>query len=258
MSDRFAEGLHYSDEGSGPAIVCLHSLAGSARMWDGLAAAAVAQGWRVVRFDARQHGRSADCGGFGIERNAQDALDLLDHLKIDRFHAVGISMGGQTAMHMALSQPERIGALVLANTSAGANPGGDRRVAGVVSRVGELGYPAFAAEYVESRMAKGRNAPGYAAYLADALAAGPEGYEAALRSIVVQDLVAAIPAIRHPALLIAADSDPSTTPEMMRRLGEGLPRAEYVELQDAGHFSCLDQPAAFQDAVLRFLARHQL
>lgn len=258
MSHRLPNGLHYCDEGAGPAIVCLHSMAGSARMWDGLAAAAVAAGRRVVRFDSRQHGASAGCGGFTIERNARDALDLLDHLHIERCDVVGISMGGQTAMHMALAQPRRIGALVLANTSAGGNPGGAKRIEGVLARIGELGYRAFAEEYVASRMAKGRQAPGFADYVADALASGPEGYEATLRSIVAQDFVAALSGITHPTLLIAADRDPSTTPDMMRRLGDGLPDARYLEVRDAGHFSCLDQPEAFQQAALRFLERHPL
>jgi 3-oxoadipate enol-lactonase len=258
MNHRLPNGLHFLDEGTGPVIVCLHSMAGSARMWDGLTAAALASGWRVVRFDARQHGESAGCGGFTIERSAQDALELLDHLQIDRCHVVSISMGGQTAMHMAVAQPQRFGALVLANTSAGANPGGAKRIAAVLSRIAGIGYQAFADEYVASRMAKGREAPGFAAYVADALVSGPDGYEATLRSIVAQDLVAVLPRIAHPALLIAADRDPSTTPEMMRRLGEGLPDAQYLELRDAGHFSCLDQPEAFQQAALRFLERHPL
>lgn len=258
MNQHLPSGLHYSDEGAGPAIICLHSMAGSARMWDGLAAGAVATGWRVVRFDARQHGRSAGCGGFSIERNAQDALDLLEHLQIERCHVVGISMGGQTAMHMAVAQPRRLGALVLANTSAGGNPGGAKRIDAVLSRIAEIGFQAFAQEYVASRMAKGREAPGFAAYVADAMVSGPDAYAAALRSIVAQDLVSVLPRIAHPALLIAADRDPSTTPEMMRRLRDGLPSAQYLELQDAGHFSCLDQPEAFQQAALGFLERNPL
>lgn len=254
MKPGLAAGFHYQDEGTGPVLLCLHSMAGSARMWDGLAAAANHDGWRVVRFDARQHGRSAACGGFSIEHNAQDACELLDHLQIDRCHVLGISMGGQTAMHMALAQPQRFASLVLANTSAGGNTGGARRMEDVRARIAEVGYRAFAEEYVQSRMAKGRDAPGYSSYLSDALTAGPEAYEATLRSIVTQDLVADLSRITHHALLIGADCDCSTTPAIMRRLGDALPDSEYMELQDAGHFSCLDQPAAFNAAVLRFIS----
>lgn len=223
-------------------------------MWDGFSRAARRQGMRVVRFDARQHGRSAAVADFSIERHAQDALALLDRLGIARCHVLGISMGGQAALHLALLQPARIATLVLANTSAGGNPGGAERLAQVQARIADLGYPAFAADYVASRLAGGRDSPHHARYLEDALLAGPQGYLACLRSIVAQDLHATLAQIRQPALLVAAAQDSSTPTSMMLRLQAQLPNARLVELAGAAHFSCLDAPGAFESAVLDFLS----
>ena len=100
----FGAELHVEDEGSGLAILCLHSLAGSLRMWD-VVAAGLRRHMRVVRFDARGHGRSAGNGNFSVERNAEDALAVADALKLPSCVVLGISMGGQTAIRAALLRP---------------------------------------------------------------------------------------------------------------------------------------------------------
>lgn len=245
--------LAFVDEGEGDAVLLLHSLAGSLHMWDMLSASLVST-HRVLRFDARGHGATRGDVPFTVKDYAGDALALLEARGIQRCAVVGISMGGQAAMWMALAAPSSVRGLVLANTSAGASAVAANRFEQACRRIDEIGYPAFAAEYVASRLAHGQNAPGYAAYLRDTLALGATRYLDTFEDILSQDLAVHLPTLAMPALLIAGDLDISTTPERMRALRGLIPESRLTELSEAGHFSCLDQPGAFLDAVQPFLA----
>ncbi|WP_321927522.1 alpha/beta fold hydrolase [Paraburkholderia guartelaensis] len=251
--DRGAHRIAFRDEGDGLPVLCLHSLAGSLRMWDG-AARVLARHYRVLRCDARGHGASTGTVPYTVEGTARDALALLDALGIARYAVLGISMGGQAAMHLALAAPHRVAALVLANTSAGALPDAQGRLAQTKARIEEIGYERFAAEYVASRFADGYASRGYADYLREALALGAQRYVATLRSILAQDLSAELWRLRVPVLLISGTADVSTTPERMRALGALLPTSRTLELEGAGHFSCLDQPAQFIAGALEFFS----
>ncbi|MGF6289714.1 alpha/beta fold hydrolase [Paraburkholderia youngii] len=251
--DLGAHSIAFVDEGRGYPVLCLHSLAGSLRMWDG-AAAELVRHYRVLRCDARGHGASTDAMSYTVEGMAHDALALLDALGITRCAVLGISMGGQAAMHLALAAPHRVAALVLANTSAGALPDAKERLAQTKARIDEIGYERFASEYVASRLADGSASSAYADYLRDALALGAQRYVATLCSILTQDLTAELSRLHVPALLVSGTADISTTPERMRALGALLPTCRTLELEGAGHFSCLDQPEQFIAGVVEFFA----
>ena len=112
--------LHYAVDGaaSAPALILSNSLGANLTMWD-RQAAQWAKRFRVVRYDQRGHGRSsAPEGDYSMEMLGRDVLALMDHLKIERADWCGISMGGMTGMWLALHAQERMGRLVLANTSA--------------------------------------------------------------------------------------------------------------------------------------------
>jgi 3-oxoadipate enol-lactonase len=245
--------IAFVDEDQGFPVLCLHSLGGSLRMWDGLAKE-LARHYRVIRCDARGHGDSTGDEPCTVEGMARDALALLDAVGITRCAVLGISMGGQAAMHLALAEPQRVAALVLANTSAGGAPDATQRLAQTRARIEEIGYERFAAEYVASRLANGTASAGYADYLRDTLALGPERYVFTLGSILAQDLTAQLSTLHVPVLLVSGSADISTTPERMRALGALLPAHRTLELEGAGHFSCLDQPEQFMTGVLEFLA----
>lgn len=110
--------IHYTDEGTGPAVLLLHGFASSADInWrrPGLVDALVEAGFRVIAPDARGHGRSDkphDPAAYANDALARDVSALLDHLGLDQVHVVGYSMGGIVGLAAATRDP-RVRSLVV-------------------------------------------------------------------------------------------------------------------------------------------------
>jgi pimeloyl-ACP methyl ester carboxylesterase len=107
--------LHYEVRGEGEPLLLLHGFFGSSADWVHLFELdELAQRYRLIMPDARGHGRTNNpSGAFTHRRCAEDALRLLDHLGVDRCKAVGLSLGGNTLLHVATRAPDRIEAMVL-------------------------------------------------------------------------------------------------------------------------------------------------
>ncbi|MCP4899601.1 MAG: alpha/beta fold hydrolase [bacterium] len=101
--------LYYELAGSGPTIVLLHGGMLDCRMWDGQMDA-LSENYRVLRYDARGHGRSDPING--EHSHYKDLAQLMDTLEVERAVIVGLSLGGRTAIDFALEYPDRIRALV--------------------------------------------------------------------------------------------------------------------------------------------------
>ena len=247
--------FHRADGSSDrPALVLSHSLGTDLAMWDPQLAAFSGR-FRVIRYDARGHGRSPVLpGSCQMEDLGRDVLALLDKLKLQRVHFCGLSMGGMVGMWLGAHAPERLLRLVLCNTAARMGPPGPwnerielvRRsgmeaiVPGVLERWFTSGFRARKPEVVEStrRML---------------LATPAEGYVACCTAIRDQDQLADLPSIRVPTLVISGLQDPATPPADGRAIAAAIPGARSVEL-DAAHLSNLEAPEAFSAAVLQFLA----
>jgi esterase len=102
--------LNFNDEGSGRPVVILHGLFGSSSNWKGIARQLSAV-CRVITVDLRNHGGSPWDDDVSYAAMADDVRELLDRLRLERAVLVGHSMGGKVAMTLALTAPERVGAL---------------------------------------------------------------------------------------------------------------------------------------------------
>jgi len=101
-----------------PALVLSNSLGTNHRLWDGQLDR-LERLFRVLRYDTRGHGDSgAPAGDYSLSRLGRDVLSLMDHVAITRAHIGGISLGGITALWLAVHAPDRVDRLVLANTAA--------------------------------------------------------------------------------------------------------------------------------------------
>lgn len=96
--------------GDGPALVLLHEGVGDSRMWD-LVWPQLAAAFRLIRYDVRGYGRSSVATQEYTLLG--DLLSVLDHFEVSSAHVTGCSMGGGTALELALAEPGRVRSLVL-------------------------------------------------------------------------------------------------------------------------------------------------
>lgn len=246
------ERLHYTIEGSGPAVLLLHSLGGSSEMWR-TTRSTLARNCTVLALDGRGHGASTARQPFTIERFAEDAEALLDELAVGRAALVGLSMGGPAAMRVALRRPERVAALVLADTFAGGRPGGAERLAATRRRIEEIGAEDFAREYTASRLRPGTAPEVVAGFARLVVRTLPDTYLDTLASITAQDLRPRLAEIGAPTLVIVGREDVSTPPALARELSDSIPGARLEIIPDANHLANLDQPERFNAILSRFL-----
>jgi len=105
-----------------PVLVLSNSLGTTLEMWDAQAQA-LAERFRLVRYDTRGHGRSdTPPGPYTIDDVGRDVVELLDHVGAERAHVAGVSLGGMTAMWLAIHAPQRVDRLVLLCTSPRMGP----------------------------------------------------------------------------------------------------------------------------------------
>jgi len=99
--------LFYKEYGDGKPVVILHGLFGFSDNWKSQAKV-LANYFRVIAVDLRNHGRSEWSDLHSYESMAHDVIETMDLLKLSQFHVIGHSMGGKVAMHLAQSHPERV------------------------------------------------------------------------------------------------------------------------------------------------------
>jgi len=253
--------LAYDDCGSGPAVVLIHGFPLCRRMWRPQVEALTAADYRVVTPDLRGFGDSeAPDGPCTMEIFADDVAGLLDYLGIERAIVGGMSMGGYVLLNLLERYPERIGAALFLVTRAAADdePGRMRRTA--LAREVAEGRPAavsgafadvlFGPETAGTRpelIAKVND------WMAAASPAGLAGGLLAMRDR--RDYTGILPSFELPALVIGAEQDRAIPAQESRVLAEKLAAAELRLIPEAGHMVNLEQPEAFNRALLEFLAR---
>ena len=251
---RLAYETHGADDA--PPLVLAHSIGTDRHLWDPQVAA-LAERFRVVRYDVRGHGASSvSTEPVTIETLGRDLLALLDHLGAGRADVCGLSLGGITAMWVAVHAPERVRRVVLANTAArvGTVESWEARIAAV-----RAGGMAPLRDVVLARwLSAGYRArhPEVARALGDRFAATPaDGYVAACVALRDADLRDAVRAIRAPTLIVAGAADEATPPAQSEELHDAIAGSELVVLPEAAHLSNVERPEEFTAHVVRFLAR---
>ncbi len=108
--------LNHQIQGEGPKVLLIHGLFGDKANLNGLAKTLV-QDYQVIQVDLRNHGESFWSNQMNYHLMAADVAQLLSHLKIKQLHVVGHSMGGKTAMALALTQPQLVQSLTVVDIS---------------------------------------------------------------------------------------------------------------------------------------------
>ena len=247
--------LNVSVEGrdGGPTVMLSNSLGATLQMWEPQMRA-LTQLFRVIRYDRRGHGKSSvPPGPYSIERFGRDVIAILDDLNIDKVHWCGLSMGGMVGQWLGANAPERLGKIVLANTTCHyADPTNWQTR---IKAVSEGGIAAVADTVIASWLTADfrEREPQIAARLKAMVSASPvEGYLASCEALSTLDQRELLPNIKSPTLVIAGRHDMSTPISSAEYIRSKIPGASMTIL-DAAHISNVEQPHAFTDAVVGFL-----
>ncbi|MEA1647903.1 3-oxoadipate enol-lactonase [Nitrospirillum sp. BR 11164] len=252
------DGCHLSYRVDGPAdappLVLSNSLGTAMAMWEPQMAA-LAQHYRVIRYDSRGHGSSdAPAGPYTMERLGQDVLGLLDELDIYRVRFCGLSKGGMVGQWLGINAGQRLDRLVLANTAAYMGPAESWQ--GRMDLVAAQGMAAVTEAVIQRWFT-----PGFVAAQPDAvdrvrrllLATKPQGYVGCCAAIRDMDQRPQLPVIAVPTLVIGGTQDPATPPEKARELHANI-KGSTLMMLEAAHLSNVEQAHAFTAAVIDFLA----
>jgi pimeloyl-ACP methyl ester carboxylesterase len=249
---------------AGPAghpVILLHGIGGGRAMWRRTLPALAAAGFDTIAVDLPGYGDSAQLPAGGVDAMADAVLALMDALDLAQAAVVGHSMGGMVAQAIAARASARLQSLVLACTSpAFGHADGDWQARFVADRLAPLdaggGMPALAARLVPAMVGPTADADG-AALAQAVMAAVPEAtYRTVLAAIVSFDRRADLRAIAVPTLCLAGELDRTAPPKVLRGMAERIPGAEFAQIAAAGHIANVEQPAAFEAALIGFLRRH--
>jgi pimeloyl-ACP methyl ester carboxylesterase len=249
--------LFYEITGSGPDVVLLHPFPLNRHFWDAIVPQLSAR-YRVITPDLRAHGDSeAGDGPVFMPKLADDLDRLCRELDITRAIFVGVSIGGYTLFEFLKRYRERVAALVLANTRAGAEtPEGRAARLQIAEKVEREGTAAFLDELLQNLFSKVTlvNRPDIVdAARVMARAMSPADIAQVQRGMAERaDSTPTLAAINVPTLVIAGEDDsvPLSELELMHQRIAG---SQLRAIPKAGHYASMEQPAEFGRLLRTFL-----
>jgi 3-oxoadipate enol-lactonase len=234
-----------------PVMLLSNSLGADLDMWEPQVPA-LTERFRVVRYDTRGHGRSpVPDGDSTIDDLADDVVALLDRLDVQTAHVVGLSIGGMTALRLAVREPQRVSTLAVLCTSA--YPGNEQSWRDRARTVRTEGTGAIADAVISRWFTPGYAAahPDLVARLRARFAAHPdEGYASCCAAIAGMDQRGDLPGITAPTLVVSGAEDPALPPEHQRLIADGVPGAQLLTLSPAAHLANIEQAVQVTDALI--------
>jgi pimeloyl-ACP methyl ester carboxylesterase len=247
--------MRYEDVGAGPAVLLVHAFPLSGAMWR-QQVAALHERYRVIVPDLRGFGGTdAPPGIYSMDQQADDLATLLEYLGVSTTALVGLSMGGYISLAFWRRHQEKVAALVLADTRAGADSAEGRAGRETNARLAEEHGAAAIAE----KMIPGLIAPGTSQAVREELRGlimgnSPVGIAGALRGMAVRpDSTPDLGGIGVPTLVIVGDEDGLTPPAEAELMSGGIAGSVLARIEGAGHLSNLEQPEAFSAILSGFL-----
>ena len=239
----------------GVPVLLSNSLSSALAMWDAQAAALAGAGYRVVRYDSRGHGGSdVPAGEYTLAELGRDAVGIIDSLDIERAHFCGLSMGGIVGQWLGTHHGDRLITLTLCDTAAHIPPAD--MWAQRIADARDGGMAALVDATIERWFtpAGRRSLAGEVGRIREMILATPvEGFCGCCAAIRDMDQREAIGAIAVPTLVVVGEEDPSAPPDAARFIHSQIEGSELVVLPGAAHLSNVEQPDAFNAALLRFI-----
>jgi 3-oxoadipate enol-lactonase len=260
--------LHYEEVGQGTPVLFAHEFAGDHRSWEPQMRE-FGKRYRCIAYAARGYTPSdvpADAAAYSYQHVMRDAVAVLDHLKIDKAHIVGLSMGGYTALQVALNHPGRVRSITLAGTGSGSERWytemfrkNSRELALQFEREGATKVAATYGNGPSRLPFAVKDARGFAEFVRqlsehDALGSAhtSRGFQGARPSLY--DFEDAIRKLTIPALIVVGDEDDRCI-EPSLFLKQTIPASGLIMLAKTGHAVNIEEPDLFNHLVGDFLSR---
>jgi pimeloyl-ACP methyl ester carboxylesterase len=262
--------LYYEEIGSGAPLIFVHEFAADHRSWE-MQMRHFGQRYRCITYSARGYPPSEvpeKSTSYSQDRATDDIAAVLDHLKIDKAHVVGLSMGGFASLHFGFRHPHRALSLVVAGVGYGAEKDQQGKFKSEVEVVAKSllneGMPAFAEKYAygPTRVQfENKDPRGFAQFKKEL------GEHSALGSANTQigcqgqrpslyDLVDKMRTINVPTLILTGDEDwPCLAPSVMMK--REIPTAALAVMPNCGHTVNLEDPDLFNQIVGDFIVQVQ-
>jgi len=252
--------IHYDVHGAGEPLVCVHGLGCDRRAW-ALQIGPFSEHFQAVFFDNRDVGQSSLAGSdYTTADMAQDVLALADHLGLETFHLLGISLGGMVSQQVALAAPERVRTLTLAVTHGGVQRAGRLRghLLGsyarhlpLEDRVDNLLYLCYTEAFFENEelFQFMRNA-----LLENPYPQPPEAFARQAAAGAHHDVRARLHELTMPVHVIGAERDLMIPVWKSRELAEHIPGAKLSIIAAQGHGVMWEAAEEFNSLVTEFVA----
>jgi len=255
---------YYEERGAGFPVLMGHSLSFDHEMFlpqiD-----ALSESFRVIAVDFRGHGLSEKVySEYTLDDICDDIFAIADALKIDRFHWVGLSLGGMVGMRLVLRQGERIANLVLMDTNAEAEEPLQKEQLRIIlehTRQMEdnrevtrnlLGTLMFSHEFLSASEARRE------AWVDKIVANDNEAiYFSSLAVLERKSVVESLVKIHHPTLVFVGEKDVSTPVEKASLIASAIPNATLHIVPGSGHISSLEAPELINGKLMAFLESEQ-
>ena len=259
--------LYAESTGTGTPLLFIHEFAGDHRSWEPQVQYFSAA-FRCITYSARGYPPSdvpADPAAYSQQRAIDDAIDVLDALGVRCAHIVGLSMGGFTALHLAMWRPDRLLSAVVAGAGYGSQPEHEEQFRRECEAIAAA-FESEGAAQVAQRYAVGparvqfqnKNPRGWAQFAAALSEHSATGSALTMRGVQgarpsLYGLTEHLAEISVPVLILSGDEDEGCLePALM--LKRAIPGSGLTVLPQTGHTANLEEPAAFNQEVDRFLA----
>ncbi len=260
--------LYYEESGSGIPVIFVHEYAGDWRSWEPQLRH-FGQRYRAIAYNARGYPPSdvpENVAAYSQHRAADDIRSILDHLKIDRAHIVGLSMGGFATLHFGFRHPTRARSLVVAGCGYGAETESRTRfraeAEAIAAFIDQNGMQAFAAKYaygptrVQFENKDPRGFAEFKQYLSEHSALGARNTQLGVQRErpSLYDLIEDMKRLTLPTLVLTGDEDwPCLNPGILMK--QSIPTAALSVMPNCGHAINIEDPDEFNRLVSTFLAQ---
>lgn len=251
--------LAHEASGIGTPLLLLHGFPHDHTLWTPQLAGLMSR-CRCIAPDLRGFGRSPAAPPYSMDRYADDVVDLLDRIGVERPVVAGLSMGGYVAFAMWRRHRRRIRALVLLDTRAGADSDEQRAKRRAQIEVARTqGAVVLAAQLLPAQLGARTRERQHeiVEQVRMMLASAPvDGIVGALEAMMARpDSTPTLSTIDVPTLIVVGEDDTVTPPAEAQRMHEEIAGSRLELIAGAGHLSSLERPAAVNHVLSEFLAR---